>query len=270
MSALTQSIGSTSAICEPAVTHPVPFVTAHETSYGLLVRSALLSGILHLLFFLVIVIVSYWKSTGIGATPHVEVMNVSIVPLSALETSLPAGAQHQTANEPDATHKQRPPPNNRHTSQTLENATELVSKKSVAAPKTTTDQPKNSSQSPSSESIQERTANERIGVSNGDATSVEEARISYQDMVATMLARSKRYPERALRRRMTGEGAIRIEISADGSLSHFEIIRSTEAPILDEELRAMVERAGPFPAFPRDLQKKSLALVVPIVFRLDS
>jgi len=88
-------------------------------------------------------------------------------------------------------------------------------------------------------------------------------------MVASLLARAKRYPERALRRRMTGDGAIRIEIASDGSLAEFNIIDSTDSPILDEELKAMVDRAAPFPAFPPDLRRQSLALVVPITFRLD-
>ena len=85
-----------------------------------------------------------------------------------------------------------------------------------------------------------------------------------------MLARAKRYPERALKRRMTGEGSIRIEIAHDGSVAGFQIVRSTDAPILDDELRAMVDRAAPFPSFPSDLRKRSLALIVPIAFRLDS
>lgn len=107
------------------------------------------------------------------------------------------------------------------------------------------------------------------GVPDGEAISFEQARISYQDVVATRLARVKRYPERAIRRRMTGEGAIRLEISSDGSVAGVQIIRSTNTPILDEELRAMVDRAAPFPAFPGDLRKNRLALIVPIAFRLE-
>jgi protein TonB len=83
------------------------------------------------------------------------------------------------------------------------------------------------------------------------------------------LAHAKRYPERALKRRVTGEGTIKIEIQSDGSLSDFQIIQSTDTTILDEELKAMVERAEPFPAFPNDLRKQSLTLVVPIAFRLE-
>jgi protein TonB len=88
-------------------------------------------------------------------------------------------------------------------------------------------------------------------------------------MVATKLARAKRYPERALRRQTTGDGTIRIKIDASGDVTDFEIVESTSSPILDEELREMVERAAPFPPFPADLGRASLALVVPVSFRLQ-
>lgn len=87
-------------------------------------------------------------------------------------------------------------------------------------------------------------------------------------MVATRLARAKRYPERALIRRKTGEGSIRLEISADGSVSQMTILHSTNTPILDDELLAMVKRASPFPAFPKDLRKDRVAFIIPVAFRL--
>jgi protein TonB len=150
----------------------------------------------------------------------------------------------------------------------------LQPKKIIAAKSLASVQPERSNQQgqdkPQRKETNDSPANgQQIGVMNGEAASIEQARISYQDMVATLLARAKRYPERALKRRMTGEGTIRIEISANGSLSGFQIIQSTAASILDEELRAMVERASPFPAFPADLRKGSLALVVPVAFRLE-
>jgi protein TonB len=95
------------------------------------------------------------------------------------------------------------------------------------------------------------------------------SRISYQDMVATRLARAKRYPERALRRHMTGEGRIRIVIAADGEVTDFQVVSSTNSEILDAELAAMVDRAAPFPPFPNDMTKTTLAVVVPVAFRLE-
>jgi protein TonB len=88
-------------------------------------------------------------------------------------------------------------------------------------------------------------------------------------MVATRLAQSKRYPERALRKNVNGDGAIRIQISSNGDVSHFEIVQSTSSTILDEELKDMVERASPFPPFPPDMRRDTLAVIVPVSFRLE-
>jgi protein TonB len=145
----------------------------------------------------------------------------------------------------------------------------IIAAKSIATVRPAPSKEREESSSETKEQTNQLSGSQPIGVAHGEAASIEQARISYQDMVATLLARAKRYPERALKRRMTGEGAIRIEISANGSLSDFQIIQSTTTPILDEELRAMVERASPFPAFPADLRKGSLALVVPVAFRLE-
>jgi protein TonB len=116
--------------------------------------------------------------------------------------------------------------------------------------------------------LTEREASGQVGVPNGDAIGLEQARVKYQDAVATLLVRAKRYPERAIKRHMTGEGKIRIAIASDGTVSDVEVLQSTGSDILDEELQAMVDRASPFPPFPEDLKKTSLALVVPIAFRL--
>jgi protein TonB len=231
-------------------------------------RSTCISVAFHLLLVAIGVIVNYWPASGVTGTPQEEeIMNVTFIPLSALDTVLPKGApleplpnSEPPPKAPELQDKPKPkvktdPPK------------KIVSVKSLSS---TTITPQQSNSSDTATESAPTSGSQQIGVANGQAVSLEQARISYQDMVATLLARAKRYPERALKRRMTGEGTIRIEISSDGSLSDFEIVRSTEMPVLDEELRAMVERAAPFPAFPGDLRKNSLALVVPVAFKLQS
>ena len=104
----------------------------------------------------------------------------------------------------------------------------------------------------------------------GGSNAVQKARISYQDLVATKLARAKRYPDRAVRDRITGSGVIRLTIDATGDVVGAEVVTSTQAPILDEELLRMVGRAAPFPAFPSTMSQPQLALLVPVSFRLES
>jgi protein TonB len=191
----------------------------------------------------------------LSTTEATRLYDIEVVPLSALETSLPKGAP--APKSPETTRQ------------------ELISRHDIERQKeskVTSPLARVTNSAPESSSARAVTPSDSkkaLGVPNGEATGLERARINYQDMVASLLARAKRYPERALRRRMTGDATIRIEIAADGSLSEFYIIQSTESPILDEELKAMVDRAAPFPAFPPDLRKQSLALVVPVTFKLD-
>jgi len=251
----------------------VPGGAVADDSRQLFKRAAGFSLALHLALVAVALIVTHWRQSAIIGTPQDEILDITIVPLSALDTVLPKGvsvAPESPKSEPVAPEQSREKsvqarPKSEPQKQ-LETAKKIVASKALIvkhpAPDTGSAQ---KTDLPSTQS-----SLQPLGVVNGDAIPVEQARISYQDMVATLLARAKRYPERALKRGMTGEGSIRLEISADGSLADFEIIRSTETPVLDEELKAMVERAAPFPAFPSDLRKSRLALVVPIAFRLKS
>jgi protein TonB len=104
----------------------------------------------------------------------------------------------------------------------------------------------------------------------GGTAEVEKARVSYHDLVATKLARAKRYPERALRKQITGAGVLKVTIAPVGEVVSVEVLESTSSPILDEELQSMVARAAPFPAFPSGLSSSSVVLVVPVSFRIES
>ena len=254
--------------------HPVPGGALADDSRQLLKRAAAFSIALHLALVAIALVITYWQRSAIVGTPQEEVLDITIVPLSALDTVLPKGAPappqlprsesvapEQPREKPSADQIKQEPPKKLDPPKKIVASKALITKHAITP---------DTDSSRSSDAVSNPSVPQPFGVANGDAVPLEQARISYQDMVATLLARAKRYPERALKRGMTGEGSIRLEISADGSLADFEIIRSTETPILDEELKAMVERAAPFPAFPSDLRKNRLALVVPIAFRLKS
>lgn len=205
--------------------------------------------------------------------PSQEVFDISIVPLSALETVLPKGAPVEApAVAPEVPKKEAPPEPIKEKTQPPEVS---IPKKKVESPKPTKQKPapKTSSESSAATSApaavsSSQGATQPAGFVNGTAPSNEKARLNYQEAIALLLARAKRYPERALRRGVTGEATIRIQIRSDGSLADFEILRSAGASVLDEELRAMVDRAAPFPSFPGDLKRESLALVVPVAFTI--
>ena len=196
--------------------------------------------------------------------------DVSYVELSALETMIPkkqgpeTGA-HISVVPPSVEHKPAP---------VEEKPVSLSQKKSRPQVKEEAPQPKTDAQpqqntAPTADASGVLSAKTVAGVANGIDT-VEKARVSYHDMVATLLARAKRYPERAVRNHITGSGILRVKIANEGSVVSVEVVDSTESPILDEELHRMVERASPFPAFPQGMTTTHVALLVPVSFRLDN
>jgi protein TonB len=104
---------------------------------------------------------------------------------------------------------------------------------------------------------------------NAIASQSTEARISYQQLVTSLLSRAKRYPERARRRGETGTGTIRLQLDAQGEVVASSVISSTGSETLDDELNALVDRAAPFPPFPQGLTAQTLTFTVPVSFRLQ-
>lgn len=251
--------------------HPVPRGAMLDDTQPLMRRAAAISVGLHLVLLAGYFVISLWTKSGIVGTPQEEIIDVTIVPLSALDTLLPKGdVGALVAAPPLELVKNEDPKTKPPAEKPIEEVRDTLPSR-APRPKAKPETPNTTKVKESDQSSAEAVSSTgKLGVPNGADISHEQARISYQDMVATLIARAKRYPERALKRRMTGEGAIRLEISADGSLSNVEILRSTETQILDDELKAMAERAAPFPAFPSDLRKNKLALIVPIAFRLES
>ena len=232
-------------------------------SSGLMRRSLYLSTTLHVLLVAGAFAAYYWRSAQPVGEPQ-EIYTVSVLTLSEMDTILPQGSSPSAAPSnaaPDvaSTLVQSDPVEPRKKS--------VETKQDQSAPRAPSAQP-HARNTTSSHSLTEREASGQVGVPSGDAIGLEQARVKYQDAVATLLVRAKRYPERAIKRHMTGEGKIRIAIASDGTVSEVEVLQSTGSDILDEELQAMVDRASPFPPFPEDLKKTSLALVVPIAFRL--
>lgn len=212
-----------------------------------------------------LIVVGLLFGPGLFESPPVAApleFDVSYVELSALETMLPKKQGPETE-----AHLSVAPPSVEHNSAPVEEKpVSLSQKKSKPQVKKEAPQPKTA---PASDASGVLSATTVAGVANGVDT-VEKARVSYHDMVATLLARAKRYPERAVRNHITGSGILRVKIANEGSVVSVEVVDSTESPILDEELHRMVARAAPFPAFPQGMTSTHVALLVPVSFRLDN
>jgi len=60
------------------------------------------------------------------------------------------------------------------------------------------------------------------------------------------------YPAQFARHRLHGELIMAVEIRADGSVAHAEIVNSSGHRVLDESALQIVRRAAPYPALPRN------------------
>lgn len=110
--------------------------------------------------------------------------------------------------------------------------------------------------------------NSPASIGGGDQVT-QNAKVSYHHMVATLLAKAKRYPERAVRAHVTGSGSVRVTIAASGVVEKVEVATSTQSNVLDDELLRMVDRAAPFPSFPLEMDQSEVTLLVPVSFRLE-
>lgn len=247
----------------PSPARPLVVREEEGPSFG---RSVLISGGLHLLAALLLFIAS---QSSPSAEPEVPIYDIdlSMVELTAFETELPK--QRVGAPEPAPVAQ---PPQERPSPPTERPEISLKSKKVVQRKENRDVQEKNSSTTisdqlrPTASASRSGVVGEAVG--GGDGVSGK-ARISYHDMVAVKLARAKRYPERALRKQITGAGVLKVKIAPVGEVMSVEIVESTQSPILDEELQRMVARAAPFPAFPPGLNDSNVVLVVPVSFRIE-
>ncbi|MFO7857126.1 MAG: TonB family protein [Paracoccaceae bacterium] len=88
------------------------------------------------------------------------------------------------------------------------------------------------------------------------------------DRLRARIVGQKRYPRAAQRRRLEGEGELRLRVAADGALIEATLTRSSDHAVLDAEILAMARRAAPFPAIPARLGRSSLEIVLPVRFDL--
>ena len=89
---------------------------------------------------------------------------------------------------------------------------------------------------------------------------------NYQGLVAARLARFKRYPPEARRRREHGSAVISFVIDGTGRVASVRLVRATGFGALDDEAQAMVRRASPFPPPPRGAE---MTFSAPVSFRLN-
>ena len=91
---------------------------------------------------------------------------------------------------------------------------------------------------------------------------------NYSNLLRAHIAKHKKYPRIAQRRKMQGEVVIAIQIGGDGSLISKNIQKSSGHKVLDKEGMNMMEKSKPFPVPPDTLKNSVTNVVVPIAFNL--
>ncbi len=86
--------------------------------------------------------------------------------------------------------------------------------------------------------------------------------LRWERSLVAHLERSKRYPREAAGR--SGVARLAFSIDREGRLLDSRIVKSSGSSILDAETLALVRRAEPFPAPPKDIADNLLSFIVPI------
>jgi len=91
----------------------------------------------------------------------------------------------------------------------------------------------------------------------------------YLSAVRLKIEKTKRYPEEAQRKGWGGKVILSFEINRRGEVKDIKLVQSSGYRILDEEGIATLHRASPFLS-PSFMEKETIALEIPIVFRLEN
>lgn len=96
----------------------------------------------------------------------------------------------------------------------------------------------------------------------------ERVRATYEQALSAWLDRHKYYPAPLRRRRLEGEGEMRIRIGRDGTVLYAAMDRSLPHSMLDEVALDWAERANPFPNVPETIPGETYEFLVPVEFTI--
>ena len=91
----------------------------------------------------------------------------------------------------------------------------------------------------------------------------------YEQLLVAWLEQHKKYPRRAKRLRIEGEGVLRIRIDRSGQTLQVSLDEPTGNRFLDKAALEMAQRANPFPPMPDNDSRAELEFRVPVMFQLN-
>nr|VFJ51449.1 MAG: protein TonB [Candidatus Kentron sp. FW] len=90
----------------------------------------------------------------------------------------------------------------------------------------------------------------------------------YQAVLQAWLEKHKRYPKRAMRRRIEGKGILYFQLDRNGNVLARGLRAKTGSGILDREILATLKRASPLPPVPEGISGSALEFTIPIEFSI--
>ena len=102
----------------------------------------------------------------------------------------------------------------------------------------------------------------------GTGRTAERAQATWQKSLITHLNAKKRYPDDARSRGQQGEAKVQFSIDRAGRILSAHLLSSSGHVSLDEEALATLRRASPLPAPPEGFGGDTIALTLPIQFRI--
>ncbi len=106
----------------------------------------------------------------------------------------------------------------------------------------------------------------RGGVGGGSGQGNPKAFSAYTSKIRAKLNRLKKYPYVAASQRMGGVVTVNFTLDRGGNVTASHLVKGSGHPVLDQEAMALLKRASPFPAMPKEMPQSTLNLTVPIQF----
>ena len=102
-----------------------------------------------------------------------------------------------------------------------------------------------------------------------DHEGISAGRAEYLARLQDRLFKRLTYPHAARAHRQTGTASLYIAVDRTGRVQFYELRTRTGHELLDREVKAMVERARPFPPFPEEMREANLEVLLNVEFVLN-
>lgn len=103
----------------------------------------------------------------------------------------------------------------------------------------------------------------------GDGSAAVGIQRQYLNLIRARILAKRSYPLKARQQHQEGTVRLRFTLSAGGSLAQdVQVIKPSGFQLLDDQARHCVQAAAPFPPLPPELQRSSLTVELPIVYKI--